>query len=117
MLGSSSTSNSRARNGRIDVVMAMRGHYQARAHLATLRLRVRTCPTRMRWPRSPAHSRWLAFPSSLTIARMKVLGINFSNDAAAALVVDGEVVAASQEERFTRIKHDAQFPARATRFC
>jgi carbamoyltransferase len=48
---------------------------------------------------------------------MKVLGINFSNDAAAALVVDGHVVAASQEERFTRIKHDAQFPSRATRFC
>jgi carbamoyltransferase len=48
---------------------------------------------------------------------MKVLGINFSNDAAAALVVDGYVVAACQEERFTRIKHDAQFPARATRYC
>jgi carbamoyltransferase len=48
---------------------------------------------------------------------MKVLGINFSNDAAAALVVDGQVLAASQEERFTRLKHDPQFPARATRFC
>jgi carbamoyltransferase len=48
---------------------------------------------------------------------MKVLGLNFSNDAAAALVIDGQVVAASQEERFSRIKHDASFPAHATRFC
>jgi carbamoyltransferase len=48
---------------------------------------------------------------------MKVLGLNFSNDAAAALVVDGQLVAASQEERFSRIKHDASFPAHATRFC
>jgi carbamoyltransferase len=48
---------------------------------------------------------------------MKVLGINFSNDAAAALLVDGQVVAACQEERFSRIKHDGHFPTRATRFC
>ena len=37
---------------------------------------------------------------------MKVLGINFSNDAAASLVVDGQVIAAVQEERLSRIKHD-----------
>ena len=48
---------------------------------------------------------------------MKVLGINFSNDAAAALVVDGEIVAAVQEERLSRIKHDSSFPARAIRSC
>jgi len=48
---------------------------------------------------------------------MKVLGINFSNDAAAALVVDGRVVAAVQEERLSRIKHDAGFPARAVGYC
>lgn len=48
---------------------------------------------------------------------MKVLGINFSIDAAAALVVDGEVVAAVQEERLSRIKHDSAFPARAVRYC
>ncbi|MET0385955.1 MAG: carbamoyltransferase C-terminal domain-containing protein [Polyangiales bacterium] len=48
---------------------------------------------------------------------MRVLGINFSNDAAAALVVDGHVIAACQEERFTRRKHDAQFPAHAIRMC
>jgi carbamoyltransferase len=48
---------------------------------------------------------------------MKILGINHSNDAAAALVVDGRVLAASQEERFTRIKHDASFPDKAIEFC
>ena len=48
---------------------------------------------------------------------MKILGINHSNDAAAALVVDGRVVAASQEERFSRLKHDASFPDKAIDFC
>jgi carbamoyltransferase len=48
---------------------------------------------------------------------MKILGINHSNDAAAALVVDGKVMAASQEERFTRLKHDSSFPDRAIDFC
>lgn len=45
---------------------------------------------------------------------MRILGISaFYHDSAAALVVDGEVVAAAQEERFTRRKHDASFPANA----
>ena len=49
---------------------------------------------------------------------MIVLGISaFFHDAAAALVVDGEVVAAAQEERFSRIKHDERLPAQAARFC
>jgi carbamoyltransferase len=49
---------------------------------------------------------------------MKVLGISaLFHDAAAALVVDGEVVAAAQEERFSRIKHDARLPVDAARFC
>ena len=48
---------------------------------------------------------------------MKVLGLNFSNDAAAALVVDGHVVGAVQEERLSRIKHDSGFPTRAARWC
>src|SRR3954453_8290236 len=47
-----------------------------------------------------------------------ILGISaFYHDSAAALVVDGEIVAAAQEERFTRKKHDADFPARAAAFC
>jgi predicted NodU family carbamoyl transferase len=48
---------------------------------------------------------------------MKILGINHSNDAAAALVVDGRVIAASQEERFSRLKHDPSFPGQGHRFC
>ncbi len=48
---------------------------------------------------------------------MKILGINFSCDSAAALVEDGVVVAASQEERFSRIKHDPRFPDRAIDYC
>ena len=47
-----------------------------------------------------------------------ILGISaFYHDAAAALVVDGEIVAAAQEERFTRIKHDASFPQNAVDYC
>ena len=49
---------------------------------------------------------------------MRILGISaFYHDSAAALVVDGEVVAAAQEERFTRKKHDSAFPASASRYC
>ena len=47
-----------------------------------------------------------------------ILGISaFYHDSAAALVVDGEVIAAAQEERFTRKKHDFNFPNRAIEFC
>jgi carbamoyltransferase len=49
---------------------------------------------------------------------MKILGISaFYHDSAAALVDDGTVVAAAQEERFTRVKGDHRFPAHATRYC
>ncbi len=49
---------------------------------------------------------------------MNVLGIScFYHDAAAALLVDGQLVAASEEERFSRKKHDADFPRLAIRFC
>jgi carbamoyltransferase len=47
-----------------------------------------------------------------------ILGISaFYHDSAAALVVDGRIVAAAQEERFTRIKHDSAFPARSIEYC
>jgi len=47
-----------------------------------------------------------------------VLGISaFYHDSAACLLRDGEIVAAAQEERFTRKKHDPAFPARAIEFC
>jgi carbamoyltransferase len=49
---------------------------------------------------------------------MWILGISaFYHDSAAALVHDGEVVAAAQEERFTRKKHDSRFPSEAIRYC
>ena len=49
---------------------------------------------------------------------MRILGISaFYHDSAAALVVDGEILAAAQEERFTRKKHDAGFPAQAAAYC
>src|SRR5215212_7031954 len=47
-----------------------------------------------------------------------ILGISaFYHDSAAALVVDGEIVAAAQEERFTRKKHDSGFPSLAIGYC
>lgn len=49
---------------------------------------------------------------------MKILGISaFYHDSAAALIEDGRIAAAAQEERFTRIKHDAGFPAHAISYC
>ena len=49
---------------------------------------------------------------------MRVLGISaFYHDSAAALVEDGRIVAAAQEERFTRVRHDSAFPARAAGYC
>jgi carbamoyltransferase len=49
---------------------------------------------------------------------MKILGISaYYHDSAAALIDQGQVVAAAQEERFTRKKHDARFPLEAARFC
>lgn len=47
-----------------------------------------------------------------------ILGISaFYHDSAAALVIDGELIAAAQEERFSRVKHDSNFPQQAVRFC
>ncbi|BBZ97142.1 carbamoyltransferase [Bradyrhizobium japonicum] len=49
---------------------------------------------------------------------MRILGISaFYHDSAAALVEDGRIVAAAQEERFTRKKHDATFPRNAVGYC
>ena len=49
---------------------------------------------------------------------MNILGISgYYHDSAACLVQDGRIVAAGQEERWTRIKHDHNFPAKAARFC
>lgn len=49
---------------------------------------------------------------------MKILGISaYYHDAAACIVVDGEIVAAAQEERFSRRKHDPTFPVNAIEYC
>src|SRR5262249_42956321 len=49
---------------------------------------------------------------------MKILGISaFYHDSAAAVIDRGEIIAAAQEERFTRKKHDASFPRNAVRYC
>ena len=48
---------------------------------------------------------------------MSILGISaFYHDSAACLVQDGKIIAAAQEERFTRKKHDASFPKKAVEF-
>ena len=49
---------------------------------------------------------------------MNILGISaLYHDSAAALLVDGELVAAAQEERFSRIKFDAGFPRQSVAYC
>ena len=49
---------------------------------------------------------------------MHILGISaFFHDSAAALIEDGNIIAAAQEERFSRIKHDDRFPIHAIKFC
>ena len=49
---------------------------------------------------------------------MRVLGISaFYHDSAAALIEDGRLVGAAQEERFTRKKHDSGFPEKAVQYC
>ena len=49
---------------------------------------------------------------------MRILGLSaYYHDSAAALVEGGRIVAAAQEERFTRKKHDARFPRNAVSYC
>ena len=71
-----------------------------------------------RHPRPAKHH----FPSARGTLRarhsLNILGISaFYHDSAACLVRDGEIVAAAQEERFTRKKHDYRFPTRAIEYC
>ena len=54
----------------------------------------------------------------MTDGKMNILGIScFYHDAAACLVTDGEILAAAQEERFSRRKHDYSFPSLAVEYC
>src|SRR5438046_2355320 len=65
------------------------------------------------------HRRERRVHSSLELPGMTaILGISaFYHDSAAALVVDGRLVAAAQEERFSRVKHDFKFPTHAIEYC
>ena len=47
-----------------------------------------------------------------------ILGISsYYHDSAAALILDGSIISAAQEERFSRKKHDSSFPSQAIQFC
>ena len=49
---------------------------------------------------------------------MKILGIScYYHDSAASIIVDDEIIAAVQEERFTRIKHTPLFPSNSIKYC
>ena len=49
---------------------------------------------------------------------MNILGISaFYHDSAASLLQDGQIIAAAQEERFSRVKHDSSFPRNAILYC
>ena len=48
---------------------------------------------------------------------MNILGVRFGHDAAAALIIDGRIIASIAEERLTRIKHDTSFPVKAIKEC
>lgn len=57
-------------------------------------------------------------PPTINLFKVKILGISaFYHDSAAAIIEHGDIIAAAQEERFTRKKHDPGFPANAIRFC
>jgi carbamoyltransferase len=54
----------------------------------------------------------------INLISMRILGISaFYHDSAAAIIENGEIIAAAQEERFTRKKHDPGFPSNAVQFC
>ncbi len=61
---------------------------------------------------------YLQFAAYLYAPKMYILGISaFYHDSAAAVLCNGEIVAAAHEERFTRKKHDPDFPKKAVEFC
>ena len=59
----------------------------------------------------------ISVPTSMSKSQ-SILGISaYYHDSAAAVVCDGKIIAAAQEERFSRKKHDASFPAEAIKYC
>src|SRR5437016_202727 len=69
-------------------------------------------------PTRPCRRRRSPFSEHARVNTVNILGISaFYHDSAACLVRDGEIVAAAQEERFTRKKHDYRFPQNAIDYC
>ena len=55
---------------------------------------------------------------TIKLSYIKILGISaFYHDSAASIICDNQIIAAAQEERFTRIKHDESFPTNAVKYC
>jgi carbamoyltransferase len=51
-------------------------------------------------------------------SKISILGLSaYYHDSAAAIIKDGQIIAAAQEERFSRNKHDARFPQKAIQYC
>src|SRR2546423_554664 len=82
-------------------------------------MRGRTCSRATRTPTLPLTIHRSSFPGAVRgRRRMNVLGLNaYHGDVSAALVRDGKLVAAVEEERFRRIKHVTGFPAKAIEAC
>lgn len=57
------------------------------------------------------------FRSGRRVRVVRILGFRYGHDAAAAIIVDGVVIADAAEERFSRVKNDTSFPVRAIQFC
>src|SRR6516164_11380855 len=81
-------------------------------------LRIRCAPRNARQVGSLARRNSRTCPGRIGSDLMNILGVScYYHDAAAALLRDGQLVAAAEEERFSRIKHDFDFPRNAIRFC
>ena len=84
----------------------------------------RVPPLQLSEPENPSRHQGSGFLVNSNFVQMiytpmtAILGISaFYHDSAAALVIDGDIVCAAQEERFTRRKHDHEFPVNAIHYC
>ncbi len=108
-------------SGTFNTRMILTAVFYARDHADRLRAAALPRSARPLAARRPTRSHWIRRTSSRSTARATssssdrmttILGLSaFYHDSAACLVRDGEIVAAAQEERFTRKKHDAELPA------
>src|SRR6516162_4614971 len=81
-------------------------------------LRIRCAPRNARQVGSLARRNSRTCPGRIGSDLMNILGVScYYHDAAAALLRDGQLIAAAEEERFSRVKHDSGFPRNAISFC